>query len=260
MVTLNTISEFCRNTEEFEKSFKENPKSSIKKIQKHIISYWNKNIAAYHKAHPLTDAEKSLFTAEELKAIKTEAIYGTTLIAAYMGRNFSFGIQLGDGSLVVVNDRAEAEMPIEDDESCPANLTASICNSNAIDMFNSFYTFEKPLAIFVSTDGLYTSFGSREDFLDYHVILTGLLDDKMDEFEQLTTKNLTKRTHYGTQDDISLAGVFTEGVIKANQGMIMEQIKRNRNLAEIRRAEHEAKIRKRKAKLAAMRRKEESDT
>ena len=89
----------------------ENPDKVILKIQKHIISYWNKEIALYHENNPITDEEMSNFTEEEFDSIKTESIYGTTLIAAVMGRKFSFAIQLGDGSLVVVNKRAVAEMP-----------------------------------------------------------------------------------------------------------------------------------------------------
>lgn len=251
-VVLNTISEFYKDIDEFETSFTENPKKVIRKIQKHIISHWNKEIFSYHEKNPVTEDEKSPFTEEQFNAIKTESIYGTTLIVAVMGKKFSFGIQIGDGSFVIVNKDAEVEMPIIDDESCPANLTASMCNRNAIDMFNSFYTFENPMAIFVSTDGLYTSFGSQEDFEDYHTIITGLLDDDMDNFNEIIIKNLTKRTHHGTQDDISLAGVFEKGNIKENLELIMEQIQRNKQLSEMRKAEHKAKIEKQKAKIAMM--------
>jgi len=253
-VTLSTISEFLKNMDEFEKSFRDNPAKVIKKIQKYIISYWNKAIGAHYDSNPITDTEKEPFTDEQFRAIKRESMYGTTLVACVMCEKFSFGIQLGDGSLVTVNKYATAQMPIADDESCPANLTASMCNTNAIEMFNHFYTFDEIMAVFVSTDGLFTSFGSREDFQDYHTILVGLLDDK-DSFTKAVNKNLSKRTNHGTRDDISLAGIYSENFVVASQEAIMSQIELNRKMSEIRKAEHKAKIEKQKAKAAKLRNK-----
>lgn len=256
-VTLSTLSEFLSDMDEFEKSFRDDPSRVIKKIQKHIISYWNKAIAGHFIGVPITDKEKEPFTDEQFRAIKHESMYGTTLIACVMCKNFSFGIQIGDGSLVTVNNYAVAQMPIADDESCPANLTASMCNTNAIDLFNHFYTFDELMAVFVSTDGLFTSFGSREDFQDYHTILVGLLDDR-DAFLNAVSKNLVKRTNHGTRDDISLAGVYSQNLIAANQEAIMSQIELNRKMTEIRKAEHKAKIEKQKAKAAMMRNRSDS--
>lgn len=256
-VTLKTIDNFYRNAEEFEKSFTSDPKKIIKKIQKYIISYWNKEIIWYHRHNPITEEERSLFTEKELKAIKLESIYGTTLIATVMGKNFSFGIQIGDGSMVILDEDCDTLMPIEGDEN-PANLTASMCNSNAIDMFNMFYTFDQPLAMFVSTDGLYTSFSSSEDFLDYHTIIAGQLD-KADEFREVVLRNITKRTKYGTQDDISFSCVFEQGNINENLQRIREQIQINNRRAAMSKAEHTARIKKMKAKQAMLKRMQEEE-
>lgn len=256
--TASTLREFLRNMEEFEQCFTDDPAKVIKKIQKHIIICWNKAITEYHESNPVTEAEKNSFTEEQFNAIKCESIYGTTLIAGVMCEKFSFGIQIGDGSLVTLNEYAVAEMPIADDETCPANLTASICNTNAIEFFNSFYTFKPLMAMFVSTDGLFTSFGSRNDFEDYHTILAGMLDD-MASFKSAINKNLEKRTHHGTQDDISLAGVFEKDFVASSQGAILNQIELNRKMAEIRKAEHKAKLEKQKAKAAMLKEKYEME-
>ena len=53
-VVLNTIKDFYADVDEFETSFMENPNKVILKIQKHIISYWNKEIALYHENNPIT--------------------------------------------------------------------------------------------------------------------------------------------------------------------------------------------------------------
>ncbi len=256
-VTLKTIDNFYHNAFDFEKSFEKNPQKVIKKIQKYIISYWNKEVSWYHRNNPVTDEEKKNFTDDEFKAIKMESMYGTTLIAVVMGKNFSFGLQIGDGSLVVLDSDCETEMPIESDEN-PANLTASMCNSNAIDMFSLFYTFDKPLAMFVSTDGLYTSFGSSEDFLDYHTIIAGQLDNP-DDFKSIVLRNLTKRTKYGTQDDISFSCVFDKTLIDENIKAIRNQIQINNSRSAMRKAEHAAKIKKMKAKQAMLRQQNEEN-
>jgi len=247
-ITLRTIDDFYRNPDEFELSFLKNPEKIIIKIQKYIISYWNHEIIRYHRSHPVTAEEKSIFTDDEFSRIRTESIYGTTLVAAVCGRKFSFGIQIGDGSLVVINRNCIAEMPIDGDEN-PANITSSMCNSNAIDMFSFFYTFENPLAMFVSTDGLYTSFGSTEDFLDYHTIIAGQLDN-YEDFRDIVLRNITKRTKYGTQDDISFSCVFDRNLIKENIIEVRKQIQINNSRSALRREEHEARIRKMKIQTA----------
>ncbi len=233
---IGTISEYYENADAFEKSFLEDPKKIIRKIEKHIISRWNRAIALHCALNPITETEKKPFTDEEFRGIRTESIYGTTLIAVVVGKKFSFGIQLGDGSIVVINDKGKAYMPIEDDESCPANMTSSMSNSNAINLFNSFYTLEQPIAIYGSTDGLFTSFASDDDFLDYHSIITGQLPNKQ-AFEPSLVRNLTKRTHYGTQDDISLTCIFNEQSLKDNVSVLQQQIAENKQRAQRRQAE-----------------------
>ncbi|MDE7121771.1 MAG: protein phosphatase 2C domain-containing protein, partial [Oscillospiraceae bacterium] len=155
--TLRTVRNFYRDPEEFEESFQENPKDIITKIEKQIISRWNREVSKHYRKNPVTDEEKSPFTKDQYESIKMESMYGTTLIAVVMGRDYVFGMQIGDGSLVMIDEDGEAEMPIADDESAPANLTASMCNSNSLDMFSNFYLMDNPMAVFVSTDGLFTS-------------------------------------------------------------------------------------------------------
>lgn len=243
--TLRTVRSFYRDPEEFETCFAADPRRVILKIEKQIILRWNREVAKHFIQNPVTAEEKVPFTEEQFAAIRTESIYGTTLVAVIVGRKFTFGIQIGDGSLVVIAEDAQAEMPIADDESCPANLTASISNSNAIDMFNSFYTFDTPLAVFASTDGLYTSFRSSEDFLDYHTIIASHLI-QLQDFDKIVLRNLAKRTHYGTQDDISLACAFLHESIEAKTPLLREQVERNKARAETRKAEQQARLAKQK--------------
>ncbi|MDE5861544.1 MAG: protein phosphatase 2C domain-containing protein, partial [Ruminococcus sp.] len=197
---------------------------------------------------PYTEQERAKFTEKEFRRIKVESVYGTTLIVAVMGRKFTFGTQIGDGSLVLICEDAAAEMPIDYDESAPANITASMCNSQAINYFHSFYSIdEKPVAVFVSTDGLYTSFRSDEDFLDYHSILANQLV-KIDEFSPSIRKNLSKRAQSGTQDDTSLACVFDCEVLAEKLEDLSEQVEVNKIHASMRKAEHKERMEKQRLK------------
>ena len=245
---LDAVEEFYKNPEAFEESFLNDPDNIIKKIEKNIISRWNRLVIHHYTHHPYTDKEREPFTEKEFKRIKVESVYGTTLIVAVMGRKFTFGTQIGDGSLVQICDDAAAEMPIAYEESAPANITASMCNSQAINYFNSFYTIEeKPIAVFVSTDGLYTSFRSDEDFLDYHSILANQLSN-IDTFSLSIRKNLSKRAQCGTRDDTSLACVFDCEVLAEKLEELKEQVEVNKIHASMRKAEQKARMEKQKLK------------
>ncbi len=226
--TIETVKRFYRNPEEFENNFPKNHKMVIRNIQKQIISAWNIKVAGHFKTNPVTPEEKSKFTADEFAKISVESYYGTTLVAAVACKGFTFGFQIGDGSLVAVFDDGETNMLIDYEESNPANITSSICNNNAASMFDSFYIENKRvLALYASTDGLYTSFGSDNDFLDYHTIITSQLKEA-GMFESAVIKNLKKRSNFGTQDDISLSCIYDKDLINSRMDVIMKKIEENK--------------------------------
>ena len=245
--TVSTVRDYYADVDLFEECLVEDPRKVMRKLEKTIISRWNSAVKEHFDANPVTVEEKIPFTEEEIAEMRRESIYGTTRIACIIGREFTFGIQIGDGSLVVIDEDCEADMPIVEDDSTPANLTASMCNSCAIDLFNQFFMPDKALAVFVSTDGLYTSFRSTEDFLDYHTIIASHLD-KAEAFDAVVKRNLTKRTHFGTQDDISLSLAFDQDMLLENVSALKEQVERNKFRAQIRKAEQKAKIEKQRLK------------
>lgn len=233
---VETIERFYQDPEEFEKNFPNNYKSIITNIEKQVISAWNVKVRAHYNANPVTAEEKKPFKPEEFAEIPVESYYGTTLIAAVAGNGYIFGFQIGDGSLVAVFDDGETKMLMDYEESNPANITASMCNANAATMFDSFFVKDKRiLALYVSTDGLYTSFGSEYDFLDYHTIITSQLGD-FSVFENAVVKNMAKRTHYGTEDDISLSCVYDESLVPEKMQTIADKVAENKQRAKERKA------------------------
>jgi hypothetical protein len=235
--TISTIDRFYEDKKSFEESFPKNYKKIIKSIQKQIISDWNKLVEEHIKNNPVTEEEKSKFTEEEFAAIPPESYYGTTLIVGVAGKNFTFGVQIGDGTLVALFDDGKAVMPMEYNEAAPANVTASMCNSNAAGMFSAFYRDkQKLIAMFTSTDGLYTSFGSEFDFLDYHTIITSQLND-VENFKNIIINNLTKRAHFGTEDDISLSCIYDSELLAEKTELIASEVAANKQRAAERKAE-----------------------
>ena len=135
---VETIRTFFEDPDAFDRDFKENHKRIIEQIEKQIIYSWNKKVLGHLKDHPVTAKERSKFEYNELDEIPYESYYGTTLVVAVMCRGYSFGFQIGDGSLVAVFEDGETSMIMGYEEANPANITASMCNANAITMFDSF--------------------------------------------------------------------------------------------------------------------------
>lgn len=234
--TIEAIDRFYENREELEKQLPMNHKRIIKNIEKQIISNWNIKVEKHLAENPVTDDEKSSFKPEEFEAILPESYYGTTLVAGISGDNYTFGVQIGDGSLVAIFEDGKAVMPMEYNESAPANVTASVCNSNAASLFSSFYAPNKKLiALYGSTDGLYTSFGSEHDFLDYHSIITSQLVN-LETFKSIIQNNMSKRSRFGTEDDISLSCIYNETLLKDRIDLVNKRVEENKKAAAQRRA------------------------
>jgi len=234
--TIEAIDRFYEDREALEANLPANHKLIINNIEKQIISNWNMKVEKHLAENPVTDEEKSKFTPEEFEAIPPESYYGTTLVAGITGDNYTFGVQIGDGSFVAIFEDGRAVMPMEYNESAPANVTASVCNSNAASMFSSFYAPNRKLiAMYGSTDGLYTSFGSEHDFLDYHTIITSQLVN-IDTFKEIIKNNLTKRSRFGTEDDISLSCIYNEKLLQDRIDLVNKRVAENKKAAADRKA------------------------
>jgi len=240
---LDTIRHFYEDPEGFEQNFPKNHKMILKNMKKQIIANWNARVQEHLANNPVRLAEMQKFTKEEFKEIPPESYYGTTLVVAVSGRGFQFGLQIGDGSLVAIYEDGVPVMPMVYDESAPANMTASMCNSNAASMFNSFYVEnKKAIAMYASSDGLYTSFSNEDDFLEYHLIITSQLDN-LEAFAQSVKKNLTKRSHYGTEDDISLACICDLDLLQEKGPMLKAEVADRKAHAAERKAQRLAALR-----------------
>jgi len=94
---------------------------------------------------------------------------------------------------------------------------------------------KKLIALYGSTDGLYTSFGSEYDFLDYHTIITSQLAN-LDTFKEVIKNNLAKRSRFGTEDDISLSCIYNEELLNEKLDVLKKKVEENKQAAADRKA------------------------
>jgi len=196
------------NQADFAGQFRQHPDFILRQMEKQILMKWREAVEEYHRENPLTEEEKGRLTEEEWSRLKTVTLYGSTVLIAVMGDGFSYGMLLGDGGFVVLSREGRIFIPVEDPNS-HANYTSSLCNTNACLYFQHWFSPDRPRAMFVSTDGLYKSFASEEDFLKYHGLISRMLDDE-DKAKKSLKRNFEKRTREGSGDDISIALVFDE--------------------------------------------------
>ena len=199
-ITAGLLEKYMRRIT-FVEQFRQHPQFILKQMEKQILMKWREAIEEYHRENPLTEEEAA-------KNIRVPVIYGSTVLAAVLSYDFSFGMVLGDGEFVAMDQEGKIFIPVED-ENAHANYTSSLCNTNAIEYFEDWYTMEKMQAMFVSTDGLIKSFASEEDFLKYHGLIFKMLKDP-DKTKKSLERNFEKRTREGSGDDISMALVYRD--------------------------------------------------
>ena len=190
----------------FRDQFPQYPEFILKQMEKQLLMKWREAVEEFHRENPLTDEEQE--KAERLfeGRIRIPVIYGSTLLAAVMAEDYSFGLVLGDGGFVVLSESGKLGIPIEDPNS-RANYTSSLCNTDAVRFFQHWYSEEPVKAMFVSTDGLFKSFASEEDFLKYHGLISRMFEDP-ERARNSLERNFEKRTREGSGDDISMALVY----------------------------------------------------
>lgn len=199
---------------DFQEQFFKHPTFILAQMEKQILMKWREAVEEYHRENPLTDEEEKRIPEAARGRMRTAVIYGSTVLAAVMAEDFSYGMVLGDGGFVVLGADGTLSIPIED-ANAHANYTSSLCNTDAIHFFTHWYTMERTEALFVSTDGLFKSFASEEDFLRYHGLLAHMLGDAA-RAEQSMARNFLKRTREGSGDDISMALVYRMDATERN--------------------------------------------
>lgn len=198
-VAIRSICDFRERNGGLDCIFTENPDNTARRIAANIICGWNSEIAAHFRAFPLNPQETEIF--ERHGGIADEVMYGATLIVAAMTAEGCFGLQIGDGDFIAL-DNGEMRSPMPVDTNLVGNLTTSLCDSDAIANFRYFYRRGAFDGVMLSSDGLINSFGSVGDFMSFgRRVLNAVSDDSTASLAE----HLHMRSRSGSRDDISIA-------------------------------------------------------
>ena len=203
----------------FLKPFVENPvrlhikhEKHILNLKKYIILVWNRAVRFHHKANPFSEAEMSVLSKAARKRYsdgQIESAYGTTLIAVVCARHFWFGLHIGDGKCVAVNEKGEFRQPIPWDERCFLNATTSLCDEDALQSFRHFYSLSIPRAVFVGTDGVDDSFQNDAQLHKFYAtVLSSFAASEWDAALGELDEYLPRLSQKGSGDDISIAAIL----------------------------------------------------
>ena len=194
---------------------------SLKNLCSRILVLWREKVRKHFDENPLTENELELCEKLKISVSISEdnivRLYGSTLLAAVYFENFDFWftLQIGDGKTVIIKNDDSVSYPIPEDEDQGYGMSNSLCGKTASEKFYYAYGFEKIAGICVMSDGMTDSF-EFEKLPDFLVrIKNNALQDIEKTKEELTTF-LPKLSEQGSQDDISIAGLFVKEEKKFN--------------------------------------------
>jgi hypothetical protein len=138
--------------------------------------------------------------------------YGCTLIAVAAAGPYWFGVQIGDGKCIALEEGGGFSEPIPWDEDCQFNVTTSLCEENAPELFRYFVSIGLPEALFIGTDGVDTSFQLEENGEKiasmYRIILDNFKGEGFEKGCRQLEDFLPVLTGRGSGDDVSIAGIL----------------------------------------------------
>ena len=212
--TITAIKEFVKTAEASAIDISEDSDSYLEQLAKNILANWYAAVDADLEKYPFSEEELSKvsdkYKKKYISGQRLEKAYGTTLIAACQTKNYWFGIQIGDGKCVCISQDGSMYEPIPWDEDCQANITTSICDSEAIEEFRYCFMKESPVATLMGTDGIDDSYANFEEmYVLYRSILAIFAEHGCETGKNEIQAFLPGLSRKGSGDDVSIAGIVS---------------------------------------------------
>lgn len=221
---IDAIKEFVqtiKNSEEiqFNADEKESAENMLYGLANNILGQWHNLVDEHVKFNPFSEADfkkvSDKYIAKYNSGECNAKAYGTTLLAACITEDFWFGVHIGDGKCVTVNNDFTTEEPIPWDENCQMNVTTSICDDDASSEFRVCFSKDVPLGIFLGCDGIDDSYsGDEELHALYLALLEVFAEEGFDEAIKQIKEFLPKTSQSGSGDDVSISGL-----VRADMGL-----------------------------------------
>jgi hypothetical protein len=210
-----TIAEFLamwRLTERDGKKWEE----ALNRLSRSIVVRWSMAVDADLESDPPGEEELARLPERdravwEQGAFDKVKLYGATLIAAVRTDELWFGLQIGDGICVTIDNVGRFAKPIPWDDKCVMNRTTSLCDTGAVNEFRHVVGFDNlPVAIFVATDGVDDTYGEGEDLYKFYgsVFKDFFAETGFETALRRLEAFLPVMSERGSRDDVSIAAIF----------------------------------------------------
>ena len=209
---LSAIKAFVKEARENQLPSVPESEDELSQIAKNILAEWYEQVESHVACEPfrseelskVSDKYKQRYASGQYNA----KAYGTTLIAVCMTSEGWFGIHIGDGKCVALQEDGTLCEPIPWDDACEQNITTSICDSDAIDEFRYVIRKDCPAAIFIGSDGIDDSYSSGMELHElYRNIFIVFAENGTEVGSAEVQDYLPKITRRGSGDDVSIAGL-----------------------------------------------------
>lgn len=245
--TISAIKEFVKTVEDSNIDISVNSDSYFEQLAKNILANWYATVDDDLKKYPFSEEELSnvseKYKRRYLSGERQEKAYGTTLIAACQTNKYWFGLQIGDGKCVCISKDGSMCEPIPWDEDCQANITTSLCDSEAIDEFRFCFLQEQPIATLMGTDGIDDSYASSEEmYVLYRSILAIFAEHGREIGESEIQEFLPGLSQKGSGDDVSIAGIVSAELSTVFIEVLKAQCEYSNAKAQREQAEHKVTL------------------
>lgn len=180
-----------------------------------IIGKWADAVHLDYSDNPLSDEERAgcnEYIEQYDKGDRIEHIYGTTLICGLATDRYLLLIQQGDGRCDVFYGDGSVDQPIPWDDKCFANITTSLCDTDAIQRCR-YSVIDRSeadvVACLAGSDGVEDSFFSMDQMHSYYRdILCDIAANGIEQAEKKLDEELPAFSQAGSNDDVTICGII----------------------------------------------------
>ena len=197
----------------------------VRHLIQSIFAAWIDDVDKEFRQNAMTEEECGLagiFCEQYRNGEKIEHIYGTTLLAGLLTEDYLLLLQQGDGHCDVFDERGNVFQPIPWDERCFANVTTSVCDSDAMEScrYCVIDIRKTPVvACFAGSDGVEDSFPSMDKLHAYYrSAMMYACENGVDALETEWETSLSTLSKEGSGDDITVCGfIDLEAVVSLTE-------------------------------------------